>query len=150
MANGVDLEWVRKFSAIVYSRDKLHRNKLQKPLVLKQGNDSIILDNDDGGKVVGTLTFYTPHNTRLVKDIEKVANNLFTNFRQSLLLCGYLIEVKTMGAINGTNAGPERLFQVENTITFAWREEGQTRTIDVPSSDQIKSYFVMMFFQTHT
>ena len=141
---GDDLEWIMKFNAIVYSSDRLHRHKFQKPFVLKQRNNSISLKNAADGKIDGILTFYTPYNTSLVKDIEDVANNLLTNFRQSLLLRGYLIDV-TKGSINGTSAGPDRRFRVEKSIKIAWRQEGPTRTIDDSSISQIASYFGMMF-----
>ena len=147
--SGDDLEWVMSFCAIVYSRDKLHRHKFKEPLVLKQDKNSISLKNGDAGKVVGTLTFYTPHNTCFVRDIEAAADNILTNFRQSLLLCEYLIDVTQKGTINGTSAGPDRRFRVESSVVSAWRQEGQTRTIDEQDSNQIKSYFTMMFSDKH-
>ena len=145
---GDDLEWIMKFNATVYSDDRLHRHKFQKPFVLKQEKNSISLKNDTDGKIKGIMTFYVPCNTSLVKDIEDVADNLLRNFQQSLLLRGYLIDV-TKEEINGTNAGPDRRFQVESSRTIAWRQEGSTRMIDDSSINQIKSYFNMMFSDSH-
>ena len=149
MTDSNDLEWVMKFSAIVYTRDRLYRHEFQQPLRLKQDKNSISLNNDGGGKVAGILTFYTPYNTYLVKDIEETADNILTNFRQSLLLCGYLMDLTEKGSINGTNAGPDRRFRVEKSVRSTWRQEGQTRTIDDSNSTQIESYFNMMFSDYH-
>ena len=145
MANGDDLEWVKKFSAIIYSRDRLHRHELLNPLVLRHDSSTMRLNNDKDGKVVGTLTWHTPHDTHLVKDAEDAADIILTNFRQSLLLCGYLLDEIEKRDFKCTNAEPGRRFRVEKKIEIAWRQEGQTRTIDDPSSNQIQSYFTTVF-----
>lgn len=52
-----DMEWIRPFKTIIYSRNGLQRNYLDSPITINTHNTIICLRNFDNDEVGGYLKF---------------------------------------------------------------------------------------------
>ena len=127
-------EWVLPINAILYSRDSLHRIKLEEPLTIKDncvaGCESVIcIRSTEEDKIGGSVTFKVNDNILTINKIEDKGKTISNILLNSLILKGYVCQELSYGEPKCINCVKGKRWITSKDIGSSYRIVGQTYTI---------------------
>lgn len=139
------LQWIRPFEIVLYSRNGLHRHRLEKIVKIDYNNYHITLANGNDDKIKGIIAFSTPIDIEDMAQIEDTIDLLFTKLKKSLLLKGYSMKLIEQGKLQCTNCPKDKKFHVSKSTTMRHNIEGKTKTITVDQGKTLNLLFKEIF-----
>ena len=138
------LIWEQNFTMIMYSRNGMHRHRLDCPLEISHSDCTVRLENSQGDKICCTMKFSTT-GTRCVNDAESVRDGILKRLEHTFLLKGYLMKQIGSCSLKCTNPPEGSLRPVTKPVGIAWRIEDETKKVPANSLESLEFLFSEMF-----
>ena len=131
-------EWVLPINAILYSRDRLHRIKLERPLTFENNPDAgceyvICIRSIEEDKIGGSVTFKMNDDNFCMNKIEDKGKSIFNTFLNSLVLKGYTCQELSYGELKCINCVKGKIWTVSKSVDSSFKKEG--RSCNLPKED---------------
>ncbi|MBI1662799.1 MAG: hypothetical protein IS860_04785 [Nitrosopumilus sp.] len=131
-------EWVLPINAILYSRDRLHRIKFERPLTFENNPDAgceyvICIRSIEEDKIGGSVTFKMNDDNFCMNKIEDKGKLIFNTFLNNLVLKGYTCQELSYGELKCINCVKGKRWTVSRPVGSSFEKEG--RSCNLPKED---------------